>query len=121
MYYNNRQPVYRQKKYVKRKVIHTEVKDGVTIFVEGKKTNPYEGVPCSSLSLDARIETGVYQKMEGAPRHLEKAQGSDIMTQEIEAAQRDYESRKEAAIEEEKSRKAAEQYKKDKEELNIKD
>lgn len=87
-------PVYREKKYEKREVYHTETKDGKKVFVKGAKPDPYKDIKCSSLSLDARIESGVFEDHEGGPRHLEKVQGSDVMTAEIENQQKKYEEAK---------------------------
>lgn len=92
---NNRQPVYQEKVLEKRKVFHREVKDGVSIFVEGSKPNPYKDVPCESLKLKSRIDSGVFESHEGAVRKLEKANGSDVAQKQIEDAQREFNVRKE--------------------------
>ncbi len=93
---NNRMPQYREKVYEKRRVYHTEVKDGVRIFVEGESPQrlKLKDIPCSSLKLKARIDSDTFENHEGSPRKLEKAQGSDIMTEEIRKAQNDFEKRK---------------------------
>lgn len=83
--------------YEKREVIHSEIKDGLKVFVKGPKPNPYKDVNCSSLSLGARIESGVFEEHEGIPHKLEKANGSDIMTAQIEKEQNKMESAKETA------------------------
>ena len=106
---NNRIPNYPEKVFPKRRVVHSESKDGRVVFVEGAKPNPYEGISCESLKLKSRIDTGVFQNMEGTPNHLEKANGSDIMTAEIEKQQRDYEEKKDASIRANKRKKLKEE------------
>ena len=98
MNYNNRMPHYKRKVYEKRKVVHPEVKDGVTIFVEGPEPNPYEGVNYNSLKISSRIATGTFENHEGGVRQLEKAQGSDIMMREIEQSQAEFERVREANL-----------------------
>ena len=97
MHYNNRMPEFRRKEFVAPKFSHTEIKDGVTIYVEGPRPNPYKDVPCESLKLSSRIATGTFENHEGAPSKLEKAQGSDVAVAQIEAAEREYEVAKESA------------------------
>lgn len=94
MHYNNRMPVYRRKSYPKRKVKHTELKNGIVVFVEGPKPNPYKDVPCESLSIGSRIETGTFESHEGMPHQAEKVSGADKMTAEIERQQNEYETNK---------------------------
>ncbi len=110
---NNRMPQYREKVYEKRKVYHTDVKDGVRIFVEGEKPNPFKDVPCSSLKLKARIDSDTFENHEGSPRKLEKAQGSDIMTEEIRKAQNEFEKRKQEEHEKNVRKKIREAVEKD--------
>lgn len=94
MIYNNRQPLYKPKVYPKRECVHVEIKDGVEVFVKGPEKNPFEGVDYHSLKLSSRIETGTFADHEGGPRKLEKAQGSDLMTLQIEEVQNEYEEKK---------------------------
>lgn len=109
MNYNNRMPVYREKNYPKRRVYHREVKDGRSVFVEGLAPNPYQDISCESLRLKSRIDSGTFENREGAARRLEKAQGSDLMTAEIEKQQRELEERKRQS-EIEKQRKKAQEF-----------
>lgn len=104
MRYNNRMPLYKRKTFPKRKVQHTELKDGVVVFVEGLKPNPYKGVPCESLKIKSRIETGTFVDHEGLPHQAEKVTGADLMTEQIEREERAYEERK-IQYENEKKRK----------------
>lgn len=82
---NNRFRKFESKKFPEPQKFHKEVVDGKVVFVEGTGPNPYEGISASSLTLGARIDSGVFESHEGSPRHLEKAQGSDIMEKEIES------------------------------------
>lgn len=98
LHFNNRMPEYVFKKPVKVKRFHTEVKDGIIVHVEGKKVNPYEGIDCESLKLKARIDTGLFVNSEGHERTLEKANGSDLLTRQVENAERELELMKEREI-----------------------
>lgn len=104
MHYNNRMPLYKRKIFPTRKVYHTEIKEGVVIFVEGPKLNPYKGVPCDSLKIKSRIESGTFEDHEGMPHQAEKVSGADLMTEQIEREERAYEERK-TQYENEKKRK----------------
>jgi hypothetical protein len=103
-------PLYEEKVVTPPKLVHIEVKDGKTIYVEGPRKNPYQGVSPDSLKLSSRIAAGTFENHEGAPNRLEKAQGSDVAVAQVEAAEREYESAKENA-------RAAVQRKRIKEEL----
>ena len=112
-HYNNRMPEYVPKKLPPSKIRHCEIVDGVRVWIDGPKLNPYKGVDANSLSLKSRIDTGTFETHEGKPRSLDKAQGSDLLQKQIELAEQQYNKRKhdfEECQSRERLRKAAEQY-----------
>jgi hypothetical protein len=58
---------------------HFEIKDGVRVWVKGKKKNKYEGLDSSKMDLQSRIDSGVFENHEGTVRNLEKVEGSDYL------------------------------------------
>lgn len=111
-HFNNKMPVYVDKPLPERKHRHFEIKDGVRIWVDGKKKNPFEGVVVTSLTLDARIKAGTFVDSEGSPRSLEKVQGSDFLERKVEEAEKEYKERKSAAEEKELRKRRNEEFEK---------
>lgn len=89
MRYNNRMPRYVPKEINAPTPKHREKKNGVFVFVEGERPDPYKDVPASSLSLSSRISTGTFENHEGHPFAQEKVNASDMINETLEQATAD--------------------------------
>ena len=86
MRFNNRMPRYVPKELNVPKPKHREKKNGVFVFVDGERLDPYKDVPASSLSLSSRISTGTFEDHEGHPFVREKVSASDMINETLEHA-----------------------------------
>lgn len=120
MRFNNRMPKFEPSVFEKLKTKHRVIKNGVAVFVEGDKPDPYKDIPASSLTLQSRIDSGTFEDHEGKPHPLEKASASDMINDVMESAIAETSSkntrvqqRKDFADMQERGRKALERAKKE--------
>lgn len=95
MRFNNKMPRYVPKEIDAPTPKHREKKNGVFVFVEGERPDPYKDVSASSLSLSSRIATGTFEDHEGHPFVREKVSASDMINETLKHATAEVSARNE--------------------------